>query len=137
QISMKETAPSSRVFGLSTEMGAAMYASIRAGKPVAVTEKDTLADSLLGGVGTHNRYTFDLVQRYVDDVILLNEEDFAHGMAFMFRQHHLAVEGAAAAGIGSILHKKVPLGDCVVVVVSGSSVDTSVVTAIADAHKQL
>lgn len=135
-IAMKETDINTCVFGLSTTRGAAMHASIRAGEPVVIEEKDTLADSLLGGIGMDNCYTFDLVQRYVDDIMLLNEEEFAHGMAFMFQKHRMAIEGAAASGIGAILHGKVPLGNHVVVVVSGSSVDTSVLSVIADAHKQ-
>lgn len=112
-----------------------MHASIHAGEPVTVQENDSLADSLLGGIGAHNRYTFALVQRYVDDIILLSEEEFSSGMAFMFQQHRMAVEGAAASGVGAILNRKIPLGKNAVVIISGSSVDTSVISAIADKDK--
>src|SRR5699024_2697032 len=54
------------LIGVSTEQGAAMYESIIHGKPVKITEGDTLADSLLGGIGLTNEYTFQMVQQYVD-----------------------------------------------------------------------
>lgn len=114
-----------------------MHASIRAGEPVVVEENDTLADSLLGGIGVDNHYTFELVQRYVDDIILLSESEFSHGMTFMLQEHQMAIEGAAASGIAAILNQKIPLGDNVAVIVSGSRVDTSSLFAMIDADKQL
>ncbi|RKJ17398.1 pyridoxal-phosphate dependent enzyme, partial [Butyricicoccus sp. 1XD8-22] len=62
---MKNTNPSIQVFGVSMEKGAAMYESLKAGKPVVVSEHETLADSLLGGIGDENKYTFSMVNQYV------------------------------------------------------------------------
>lgn len=133
-VALKETDPTIKVIGLSTAKGAAMYASIRAGKPVIVEEENTLADSLLGGISINNQYTFNMVQRYVDDIILLNEDEFAQGMAFMLDKHRMAIEGAAASGIGAILNQRIQLGSHVVVIVSGGSVDTSVILANTKAY---
>jgi threonine dehydratase len=57
---IKARLPKARVIGVSMERGAAMEASLRAGRPVAVEEMETLADSLGGGIGLANRYTFSL-----------------------------------------------------------------------------
>lgn len=113
------------VYGVSPEHGAAMYESIKRGAPVVVEEQDTLADSLLGGIGIANRYTFYMVQQYVDNVVLLTEQEIAAGMVFIEKEHRMLVEGAAAAGIGAMLNGKVPLGSHVVAVMSGCSVDPS------------
>ncbi|GAA0447079.1 hydroxyectoine utilization dehydratase EutB [Lentibacillus halophilus] len=126
-----------RLIGVSTAKGPAMYESIQAGKPVMVKERDTLADSLLGGIGLNNQYTFSMVQQYVDDMVLLEEKDIAKGMAFMLETHRMAVEGAAAAGIGAILHKHIQPGSHTVVVISGSSVDTSTICAVAQNDQSL
>ncbi|MFC4557674.1 pyridoxal-phosphate dependent enzyme [Virgibacillus kekensis] len=128
---LKLTDPSIKVLGVSTAQGPTMYESIRAGKPVIVQEQDTLADSLLGGIGLDNRYTFNMVQQFVDEIILLNEDEFAKGMAFMLENHRMVIEGAAASGIGAILNRKADLGEHVAVVVSGCSVDLATILEIA------
>lgn len=124
----KQTNPDIKVYGLSTEKGAAMYESIQAQKIVTVEEQDTLADSLLGGIGMNNQYTFQLVQRYVDDIILLKENEFAAGMLFMLDHHRMIIEGAAAGGISALLSEKFSeLGENIVIIISGASVDPQTV----------
>lgn len=136
-IALKETNPRIRLVGLSTAKGAAMYESIQAGKPVQIEENDTLADSLLGGIGTENQYTFPLVQQYVDELLLMNEQEFADGMSFMLDKHKMIIEGAAASGIGALLHQKIKPGSQVAVIVTGSSVDTSVIQKIMKQSKNM
>ena len=65
-----------------------------------------------------------LVQQYVDDILLVSDEEIAAGMAFALEKHHLVVEGGGAVGIAVPLHGRVPVdGGHIVVVVSGSNVD--------------
>lgn len=125
-IALKSADKAIQVIGVSAERGATMYESIKQGKPIIVEEQATLADSLLGGIGLNNRFTFDLVKRYVDEIILVNETEIAAGMTFMLDQHRMIIEGAAASGIGAVLHKKISLGKQIVIIISGCSVDTSV-----------
>ncbi|WP_404454801.1 hydroxyectoine utilization dehydratase EutB [Virgibacillus necropolis] len=134
-VALKSTDPEIQVLGISTARGATMYESIQAGKPVIVKEQDTLADSLLGGIGIHNNYTFNMVQQYVDEIVLLNEDAIAEGMAFMLDKHRMVIEGAAASGIGAVLNNKIRLGSHNVIVISGCSVDTSVILDIAEQFK--
>lgn len=133
-VALKAADPKLQLIGISTAQGATMYESIRQGKPAMVKEQDTLADSLLGGIGLHNRYTFDMVQQYVDDIILLNEQAIAQGMLFMLEKHRMVIEGAAASGIGAILKQKVSLGSRVVIIISGCSVDPSVLLHLAETN---
>jgi threonine dehydratase len=122
---LKSTSPDIRVIGVSMERSAAMYHSLRAGRPVVVAEHDTLADSLLGGIGMENQCSFGMVQRYVDAVSLVSEQAIAEGMAVLLDQHRMVVEGAAATGIAALLHGQVARpGSTIAVIVSGNNVDT-------------
>lgn len=121
-LAVKANIPGARVTGVSMEKGAVMYESLKAGKPVVLEESDTLADSLLGGIGLENRYTFPLVRRLVDSIALVPEKDIAGGMAFLVRKHKIVVEGAAATGLGALLSGIVPPGAVTVVVITGCNV---------------
>ncbi|MBP1970098.1 threonine dehydratase [Virgibacillus natechei] len=129
-VALKTNAPKLQLLGVSPIHGATMYESIKRGFPISVEEQNTLADSLLGGIGENNQYTFHMVQQYVDKIMLLEEIAIAEGMAFMLEKHRMIIEGAAASGIGAILNKNVPLGSEVAVIISGCSVDNSTVMDI-------
>jgi threonine dehydratase len=123
-LALKTASPAIRVIGISMERGPVMYHSLRAGHPVQMPEEETLADSLQGGIGLNNQYTFQLVQQYVDEVILVSEAEIARGMAFAFFEQQLVLEGGAAVGIAPLLYDKVPkLGRKVALVLSGGNVD--------------
>lgn len=130
-LAVKSASTAIRTTGVSMERGPAMVMSLRAGRPVPVVEEPTLADSLMGGIGLENRTTFAMVQRYVDDVILVGEQEIAAAMAHAVRTEHTVVEGGGAVGIAALLAGKVDrLGRQVVVVVSGANVDMAALTAI-------
>ncbi|MFC4023580.1 hydroxyectoine utilization dehydratase EutB [Oceanobacillus longus] len=122
---MKQTNPDIRVFGVSMEKGAAMHESLQAGKTVSVTEESTLADSLLGGIGSNNRYTFQMTKNYVDKSFLIPEHSIAKGMAYLYKEHHIMVEGAAAIGVGALLDELLPIDrqENIVLIISGCNVD--------------
>ncbi|MEL3961558.1 hydroxyectoine utilization dehydratase EutB [Lysinibacillus endophyticus] len=122
---MKSTNPDIQVIGLSMEKGAAMFESLKKGEPVSVNEEPTLADSLLGGIGENNQYTFNMVQQFVDQPILVEEEAIKKGMAYLYKEHNIIVEGAAAIGIGAILNNDVSIVENTknVIIISGCNVD--------------
>jgi threonine dehydratase len=135
---VKAVHPGIRVIGVSMAAAPAMYHCIRAGKPVEIEERDSLADALLGGIGLDNRYTFAMVSDLVDDIVLVSEEEIADGMFFALDQHRLAVEGSAAVGLAAALHEKLPgAGNHMVIVVSGGNVDPRLLTRIAARHYDL
>ena len=123
-IALKAANPGVRVIGVSMERGPAMIESIRAGRPVAVAEEPSLADSLGGGIGLGNRHTFDLVRQVVDDYVLVSEREIAAGMAHLFRHERLVAEGGASVGVAAMLAGRVPgLHGNVACIVSGNNVD--------------
>lgn len=121
-VAIKAISPATRVIGLTMENGAAMAASLRAGRPVEVAEVATLADSLGGGIGLDNRVTFALCRDLLDDVILLTEAEIAAAIRHLGRAGHV-VEGAAAVGHAALLAGKfVPRGPTVTIL-SGGNID--------------
>lgn len=115
--------PGVRVIGLSMARGAAMAASLAAGRPVEVTELPTLADSLGGGIGLANRFTFPMCRALLDDVILLTEPEIAAGMRHIHAATGDAVEGAAAVGVAALLAGKLAARGPVVALLSGANID--------------
>ncbi|MED1468471.1 hydroxyectoine utilization dehydratase EutB [Bacillus salipaludis] len=134
-LAVKSNVPGIRVTGVSMEKSAVMNESLKAGKPVVLPESETLADSLLGGIGLDNQYTFPMVRKYMDEVVLIPEEEIAFGMAFMMDKHRMIMEGAAATGIAAILGNKIPNqeGD-VAVIISGQNVDLSIVHSVIEKY---
>ncbi len=122
----KSINPDIYIVGLSIERSPAMFESLKAAKPVQVQEKHSIADSLLGGIGFENQYTLPMLEKYVDEHLLISEEEIKAGMFHLFDTHRIIAEGAAAVGVGAMLSGKVDVkGKRVVSVVSGGTVDTA------------
>ncbi|MER8997295.1 hydroxyectoine utilization dehydratase EutB [Mesorhizobium australicum] len=120
---VKGIRPGTRVVGVSMARGAAMKASLDAGRPVLVEELPTLADSLGGGIGLDTRLTFAMCRNLLDDVVLLSEDEIAAGIRHAYEQEREIVEGAGAVGIAALLAGKVKAEGPVVVVLSGRNID--------------
>jgi threonine dehydratase len=131
-LALKSANSSIRVIGVTMDRAPVMYHSLRAGSPIEMEEEDTIADALVGNIGVNNKHTFRMVQKYVDDTILVSDEEIAEAMAFALDQHHLVVEGGGAVGIAALLHRRASnLGRKVVVVVSGSNVSLPLLLKVA------
>ena len=130
-LAAKAINPSLRVIGVSMERGAAMQASLARGRPVEVEEVPSLADSLGGGIGAANEWTFDLCHRLLDDVVLLSEAEICRGMAHLLREDRIVAEGAAAVGVAALLAGKIVLRGPTALIVSGRNVDMDQLIAVA------
>ncbi|KQQ91246.1 hydroxyectoine utilization dehydratase EutB [Aureimonas sp. Leaf324] len=120
---VKALSPRTRIVGVSMERGAAMAASLQAGRPIEVEERSTLADSLGGGIGLSNRWTFEATRQLVDEVVLVTEAEIAAGIRQIYREEREVVEGAAAVGVSALLSGRVrPLG-ATVALLSGRNID--------------
>ena len=108
-----------------------MHESLAAGKPVEVTEVPSLADSLGGGIGPGNRWTFPICRALVDETILVSEEEIYRGMQALFGDQKLITEGAAAVGPAALIAGKLKLDGPAAMIISGHNVDPDQFLAIA------
>ena len=120
---VKAISPTTRVIGISMERGAAMAASLQAGRPVELREVTTLADSLGGGIGEHNSVTFAMCRALLDDVLLVSESEIAAAMRHIHAVTGDAVEGAAAVGHAALMSGRLAFGQGTVCILSGANVD--------------
>ncbi len=122
-LAVKTINPKVEVIGISMSRGAAMHASQRAGHPIEIAESATLADSLAGGIGLGNRWTFRMVHDLVDGIVLLEEAEIAAAISHAYWHEKEIVEGGGAVGIGALLTDKfVPRGPAAIVM-SGRNID--------------
>jgi len=120
----KRLKPGIRVVGISMDRGAAMHASLKAGRPVEVEEVPSLADSLGGGIGLGNAHTFALCRDNLDATVLLTEDEIRLGMQALYFEDRLVTEGAAAVGAAALLAGKFEPDDGpVALIVTGRNVD--------------
>lgn len=119
---LKAANPAIRVIGVSMERGAAMYECQKAGKPVLVPELATLADSLGGGIGLDNAYTFAMTRDLADDLVLVSEAEIAAAIRHAYWQERQVIEGSGSVGIAALLAGKIENpGNCVALI-SGQNI---------------
>jgi threonine dehydratase len=120
---IKELRPSVRVYGVEPQGAAAMRASLDAGHAVRLRTVDTIADGLAAPMA--GALTYEVVRRYVDDVVVVSDEEIAAGVRALLSRTKLLAEPAGAAAVAAILARKLSLraGARVVAVVSGGNVD--------------
>jgi threonine ammonia-lyase medium form len=115
--------PSARVIGVEPTGADAMTRSLAAGQVVHLDHVETIADGLAPPfVG---ELPLMAVQRYVEQVVTLTDDEIKEGMRFLIERCKLVVEPAGAAATAAILLGKVPLrpGEKVVLIVSGGNID--------------
>jgi threonine dehydratase len=93
------------IIGCQPERSAVMYESLKAGKIVEMELKPTLADAAAGGIEKET-ITFDICKKYVDDFILVTEEEIKEGIILFLEKHNMLIEGTAALPAASYLKTK-------------------------------
>lgn len=120
---LKAKKPDIRIVGVSMERGAAMYECLKADRPITVEELPTLADSLGGGIGLDNRYTFRMVRDLVDDVVLVNETEIAEAIRHGYWRERQIVEGSGAVCMAALISRKVRPSGPTLALLSGGNID--------------
>ena len=129
-VAVKETRPDVRVIGVQSARVPSMIAARAAGAPVSVPPAPTLADGIaVRRVGAH---TLPIVQRYVDEIVTVEEEELAGAVLFLLERQKTVAEGAGAAALAALLHRHVPAAasGTTVAVVSGGNIDVNVLARI-------
>ena len=121
-IAAKSMNPRITIIGVQTDAAPAMVAALQAGHIVNVRCTDSLADGLSGNIA-RGQLPFSIIQRLVDDVLLVNESSIATAMRLYAETERLIVEGAGAVGLAALLRGSVDVvGKRVGLVISGGNV---------------
>ena len=122
---VKQERPEVRIVGVESSDGAAMKASVDAGELVTLEHCDTIIDGLR--VKRAGEITFDLVQRFVDEIVAVPDATIFENVLWTMAHTKLVVEGAAAAPVAALREGLVdaPQGTKVVCVLSGGNIDLS------------
>lgn len=119
-VAIKSQRPDIRVIGVQAEGAAAYPLSLAAHHPVALESMTTMADGI--AVGRPGDVPFDIVEKLVDDIITVSDEDIARALLLLLERSKLVVEPAGAAAVAGLLAHGAPRGP-VVATVSGGNVD--------------
>ena len=122
-MAVKSVKPSARIIGVESSGAPGMQRSIAAGHVVTLDEIDCVIDGLR--VLRVGETTFQVVQRFVDEIVTLPDSDIFEAVLWVMGRCKLVVEGAAAATVGALLNGlvKLPPGSRVVCVLSGGNVN--------------
>jgi threonine dehydratase len=120
---IKQLRPAVRVYGVEPHGAAAMRASLDSGRAVRLQRVDTIADGLAAPMA--GTLTYEVVCRYVEDVVLVSDDEIAAALRALLSRAKLLAEPAGAAAVAAVLARRLPLRDRerVVAVVSGGNVD--------------
>ena len=122
-MAVKAFRPSARVIGVESSGAPGMHDSVQQGHVVTLDKVDCIIDGLR--VKRVGEKTFEVVRRYVDEIVTLPDEKMFEAMIWVMSHLKLVVEGAAAAPVAALLNGlvKAPQGAKVVAVLSGGNVN--------------
>ena len=126
---VKETNPKIKIFGVQPARLPSMKAAVAQGKPVTLEAAKTIADGI--AVRRAGERTLPLVQKYVDDIVTVEEEEIANAILLLLEREKTLAEGAGAAAIAAVLNRKLSLeGKRVAVLVCGGNIDVTLLSRI-------
>ncbi len=128
-LALKSRLPGVKVVGVQAAGAAAAIAARRAGRPVRLDRIATIADGIaLKSVGER---TFPLLERYVDDIVTVEEEEIAEAILLLMEKAKLITEGAGAVPLAALLAGRVPAAaGPTVLVLSGGNIDVTLIARI-------
>jgi threonine ammonia-lyase medium form len=119
---VKEQRPQTKVFGVEPVGGRSMYISRQAGRRTELKDINTIADGLKTNIP--GELTFAMVERYVDDIFLVTDEEIKATAVTLLERAKLLAEPSGATALAAVLTGKLPVKDQkVAVVISGGNVN--------------
>jgi len=121
--------PPVRVVGVQTARLPSMQAAIQAHHPVTVDPATTIADGI--AVRRAGDLTFPLVERYVDEIVTVEEDEIASAILMLLEREKTLAEGAGAAALAALLEHRTSLhGAHTAVLVGGGNIDVTLLSRI-------
>lgn len=126
---IKETNPKVRVYGVESRAFPGMRRALAGDAPTSLRSGKTIADGI--AVRRVGAVAVPLVDKYADDVVLVDEEEIAEAILVLLEREKTVAEGAGAVGLAAMLHRRLDLsGRRVVVILSGGNIDVTLMARI-------
>ncbi|MDD5800323.1 MAG: threonine ammonia-lyase [Coriobacteriales bacterium] len=128
-LAIKSLRPNCKVYGVQASGAASMANAFRDDKWEALEDVSTFADGI--AVKNPGETTFKMVERYVDDVVTVSDDEIAAAILALMEKQKLVAEGAGAAPVAAVMFNKLPVqGKRVVCVVSGGNIDVNILSRV-------
>jgi threonine dehydratase len=135
---LKETNPRIQVIGVQPARIPSVKVALSEGKPVTLPSAVTIADGI--AVRRAGERTLPLIQKYVDDIVTVEEEEIANAVLLLLEREKMLAEGAGAAAVAAIVNRRIPAirdsvtrekpGKKVIAIVSGGNIDVTLLARI-------
>jgi threonine dehydratase len=128
-VAVKEKNPNVAIYGVEASACPSMAQSLLEKKPISVPSGPTVADGIaVKKPGVRN---LEIVEKYVDDLVTVDELEMIRTMFLLLERNKLLVEGSGAASLAALLYKKLNIkGKKVVALLSGGNVDVNFISRI-------
>lgn len=126
---IKSLKPSIKVYGVQAAGAPSMYNSIKNGGIETLDSVSTIADGI--AVKQPGEHTYELIQKYVDDLVLVSEDEIASAILALIEKQKMIAEGAGAVSVAAAMFNKLPIqGKKVVSLVSGGNIDVTILSRV-------
>ncbi len=126
---VKEMRPAVRVIGVQAARMPSLIEALKSHRPTTIDVKPTIADGI--AVRRAGELTLPLIEKYLDEVVVVEEEEIASGILTLLEREKTLAEGAGAAAVAALLHHKTSLqGKKTVALVCGGNIDVTLLSRI-------
>lgn len=126
---VKSLKPQIKVYGVQAANAPSMFESLKKKEQITLDSVSTFADGI--AVKHPGDLTFELVSKYVDEVVTVSEDEIAMAILTLMERQKLIAEGAGATAVAAVLSDKIPVdGKNVVCIVSGGNIDVNILSRV-------
>jgi threonine dehydratase len=127
---VKEIYPDAELVAVQAKGASSLLPSLKAERPVGCPEAHTIADGI--AVTSLSERTFEAARRWVDDVVIVDDEEIAAAILYALEEMKTTLEGAGAAPLAAVLYKRPPTRFPAVMVLSGGNIDVNFLSRITE-----
>ena len=126
---IKQIKPSCKVYGVQAKNAGSMYESFKAHNRTELHTVNTFADGT--AVKLPGELTYEICNQYVDDIVLVEEDEIASAVLSLIEKQKLIAEGAGALSVAAAMFDKLPIENKkTVCLVSGGNIDVNILSRV-------
>jgi threonine dehydratase len=132
---LKSVSPQTQIIGCLPENSPVMAECIKAGKIIEMDIKPTISDATAGGI-EDGAITFDFCKKFVDDYILVSENEIKNAIVTIMKTQHLLIEGAAGVAVAALIKAGNKFKDKnVVVILCGANISAETLKNVLETYE--